>query len=564
MSKTIEQLAILAAQIEEATRQGENTALRVGGLFSDIVDYLATLHLNDITLGPLLTSLNNSGLLEPSDGQTLAFSIIDDKWKYSDAITQLKLSIRGIEQTVASNYRAFLQVKDELEAQVNATDQRVREYKTEYDQSQIEYTTWKSQTDTSISQYATAINKMTGDIISISGRVDTAYDQLDFVTNDLEAADKAIGKIFDLAGMNLSDEPSASWLYKNKDGIYGAAATFDADGNIKNLSKLSVTIDGISTEVRNVEGNVSSIKQAVDSIQLAVAADDRQIKTLSETINGSEGHPGILDRLGNAESGISGYAESASWIQQNRDSITATVGYFDSNGKLLSTAGLVTRGDYAGLFAQYYNATGVEERIGEMSISLEKKVDEDGVEHIISTSKIAADQVKFDTVDWTVTNKVTGDTIFHLDSGGNLAIAGKFSGEFDETVVFGKGTKKMYISPTVTGAQLIGKDNDYTTLSLGFNLIEGGYRPSLFMMSKNGYNNQDSLIRIQASPDFAEVLAEAAGSTGNYHTARLIASPRWGYSTIECNHWPRNPNMEGMTYGSVYVDENGFLKAKGL
>lgn len=286
MSKTIEQLAILAAQIEEATRQGENTALRVGGLFSDIVDYLATLHLNDITLGPLLTSLNNSGLLEPSDGQTLAFSIMDDKWKYSDAITQLKLSIRGIEQTVASNYRAFLQVKDELEAQVNATDKRVREYKTEYDQSQIEYATWKSQTDTSISQYATAINKMTGDIISISGRVDTAYDQLDFVTNDLEAADKAIGKIFDLAGMDLSDEPSASWLYKNKEGIYGAAATFDTQGNIKSQSKLGVTVNSIQSEVSNATGQVSLISQTVEQISARVTDLSGKYSDLKIDVNG--------------------------------------------------------------------------------------------------------------------------------------------------------------------------------------------------------------------------------------------------------------------------------------
>ena len=42
MSKSIEQLRALAAQIEEAYRQGENTQVRVGGLFMDIIDFMSS------------------------------------------------------------------------------------------------------------------------------------------------------------------------------------------------------------------------------------------------------------------------------------------------------------------------------------------------------------------------------------------------------------------------------------------------------------------------------------------------------------------------------------------
>lgn len=370
MSKTIEQLRAEAALIEDAVRQGENTQVRVGGLFQDIIDFIAQIPITETVLGPLLQALNNSELINPGDGQTLTFSLMKEGWTFSDALTQLQIRLGQISSTVTSNYEAFLQAKNLLQAEVAATDERVRNYKTEYDQSQLEYATWKSQTDTSISQYAVAIDRNTRNIASISGRVDTAFDQLDFVTNDLDAAEKNLGKIFDLVGMNLSDEPSASWLYKNKDGIYGAAATFDASGNIKDLSTLDLTIKGFNTRVTNAEGQISQINQTVDSIQLAVAGGQQQINTINKAINGDAQNPGIIDRLTGAEGKITSYADAVSYIQQNRDSITATVGYFDEDGKLISTSGLVTRGDFSALFAENYNAEGIAEEVSAIKVSV--------------------------------------------------------------------------------------------------------------------------------------------------------------------------------------------------
>ena len=76
MAKTIEQLADQANIIQTAVRQGENTAERVGGLFTDIVDYLSNYKASEVKLGPLLTSLNDPRLVNPGDGQTLSFSIL--------------------------------------------------------------------------------------------------------------------------------------------------------------------------------------------------------------------------------------------------------------------------------------------------------------------------------------------------------------------------------------------------------------------------------------------------------------------------------------------------------
>ena len=306
MSKTIQQLATQAAQIEEATRQGENTALRVGGLFTDIVEYLETLHLNDVSLGPLLTALNNSDLIDPSDGQTLTFSIMKDGWKFSDALTQLKLSQRGIEQTVTTNYEAFLRIKGELEADVDETDRKVREYRAEYDQDQIEYATWKSQTSTSISQFAAAFT-VDGRMVSMSEMVQTAYDISTQVTNDKSAADAAFAKLFDLAGMSLTDDKTASWIYQNREGIYAATATFDSNGNIKSGSKLAATINSIYASIETIGGEVGDMGLYVkkselgkDIVEAHLSANVLSFNFTDEWVVSSNGKTVMrLDRNGN-------------------------------------------------------------------------------------------------------------------------------------------------------------------------------------------------------------------------------------------------------------------------
>lgn len=308
MSKTIEQLRAQASQIEEATRQGENTQIRVGGLFQDIIDFIGQIPINETALGPLLTALNNSGLIEPSDGQSLVFSIMKDGWTFSDALTQLKISQQGIEQTVTSNYEAFLSVKDQLQREIAATDQRVRNYKTDYDNSQLEYSTWKVQTDTQIAQYAVAIDKNTGDIASISGRVDTAFDQLDFVTNNLEASDKALNNLLDLTGLNYTDPPgsySASWLYKNRQGIYGAAANFDEDGNILQSSVLAVTVDGINADIRNVDGKYTTIQADVNGLKSRVGSIEGTYSEILQEEGRIRASVNTLDgRVGSLEVGV--------------------------------------------------------------------------------------------------------------------------------------------------------------------------------------------------------------------------------------------------------------------
>ena len=111
----------------------------------------------------------------------------------------------------------------------------------------------------------------------------------------------------------------------------------------------------------------------------------------------------------------------------------------------------------------------VEGKTADMSIYVTR--DTNGV---ITNAHIGADNVGFTfSNQWTVKAKDSGGTertVMTLTPSGDLSIAGKFHGEFDDNIVFGDGTKKMYIRPNQSyGAELIGKDDDgNTVLSFGF------------------------------------------------------------------------------------------------
>lgn len=478
MSKTIEQLRAEASTIEEATRQGENTQLRVGGLFQDIIDFIAQIPISETILGPLLQALNNSGLINPGDGQTLTFSLMKDGWTFSDALTQFQLKLGQITSTVTSNYEAFIQTRDMLQREVEATDQRVRNYKTDYDNSQIEYATWKSQTDTSISQYAVAIDKVSGDIISISGRVDTAYDQLDFVTNNLEAADKAIGKIFDLAGMNLSDEPSASWLYKNKDGIYGAAATFDADGNIKDLSKLSVTIDGIETEVSNATGQISYIRQSVDEVSARVSTIDGKYSDLKMDVNS------ISATVNDPSKGIGALNVRANSVEARITTVegkTANMGIYVTEDELLQAQinadQIVFHSDEFNQWAKAY-------------------------------------KVSADNINWVFTNAVTWTAniggyyrnVMQLDNQGNLTLTGKISADTEILDNSGNGTSANYLLSILN---TLYNGFSATWLEVTYNGYALSYANGAVQAFCRATSNYD--VYLPTLGDFQSVLKKSAG-----------------------------------------------------
>lgn len=116
----------------------------------------------------------------------------------------------------------------------------------------------------------------------------------------------------------------------------------------------------------------------------------------------------------------------------------------------------------------------------------------------------------------------------------------------------------MYIEPTSTGAQLVAKEGSFTSIRLGYYTDNNQIVPSLFLHTPNG--SQPSDVRLMTGTDFAEVLAESAGSTGSYHIMQMISYPRENKAYIKSNKWTRGSS--NADWGETYVDDNWYLRVK--
>lgn len=578
MSKTIAQLNEVASLIKEATLKGENTADRVGGLFVDIVDYLGTIGSNEVVLSPLLKALNNSNLLNPSDGNILTFSMLKDGWTFSDAIAQLKITTKSIETTVASNYSAFSKALSILESDVAATDARVRSYKTDYDNSQLEYATWKSQTDTSISQYAVAIDKNTNQIVSISGRVDTAFDQIDFVTNNQEAADKALGKLFNLTGLDYEDPDeayTASWLYKNRQGIYGAAATFDEAGNILQASKLQVTVAGIESSVESVDGRVSSLKLTVDGLTSTVSSMDGRFTSITQTVdtirtevNGLNGEVSTIDqKVDSITLEVRDNTGKIGTLDVKADEISARV--TDLNGKYgdlkvdVNSISATVNDPTKGIGALNVRADAVEQKVTTLdgrTANMGVYVTKNSLEQDITTAQVHADVLNFKFRDiWEVYNS-NDERVMWLDSDGNLNVTGKLNGDISGSIGTGNSSDnlRIYLENTSTGGRLVGKQGGTTKMIFGFN---SAYPYLVLFHDLAQVQSDGSKIEVISENDFIRMyswgnstgLTITHDGTEKFHT--YIGS---GNVIRMGGNWPRSESA--VTTGEIFVDGSGNVK----
>lgn len=119
------------------------------------------------------------------------------------------------------------------------------------------------------------------------------------------------------------------------------------------------------------------------------------------------------------------YGASISYIEQNKGKITATVGYFDSNGTLTSTAGLVTTGDFSNLYATAVASDTSIQKTADMGVYVQKDGDS-----YITGAKIKADNIELEGL-------VTANKGFQIDKNGNMtANNGTFKGVIQLSTAF--------------------------------------------------------------------------------------------------------------------------------
>lgn len=128
MARSLAQLMEKALEVKEAVLVNENTALRVGGLFADIITYLEDFGTNELAA--------------------------------------IRLRQDAIEDIVTNNYDTYLAFRNSVQGDLDAIDADIR---SKYD----DYFTWRQQTDTYISQYAYAQDSQ-GHLVSMSQILQTA------------------------------------------------------------------------------------------------------------------------------------------------------------------------------------------------------------------------------------------------------------------------------------------------------------------------------------------------------------------------------------------------------
>lgn len=171
-----------------------------------------------------------------------------------------------------------------------------------------------------------------------------------------------------------------------------------------------------STQIIQTEKNITLLAQRVTDDETDIADLTVQAQQISATVEHQQ------DEIDSVTGTVNGHTTQIGQLQTTAQQISASVssltttvnGHTSKIGELvikdneISQRVSVVEGDY----------------VKNAQISLMVTKNEQGY---ISNALISADKIKFSTFDWTVTNPDTDKTVFHLDSDGNLTIAGTIS-----------------------------------------------------------------------------------------------------------------------------------------
>ena len=438
------------------------------------------------------------------------------------SIAQLEVRADQITSTVQQNYETLDGKIGQNTSKITQTASEIRsEVTAVYDDLDGRV----KENASSITQTATAIR---AEVKSVDDKVDNTIERV----GQLEVTDKSItARVSSVETVTSTHSTQISNLDSDLEGTQSDLNT--TKGNLvsvtERVGQLEVTDKSITARVSSVETTTSNLTGEVANVKEDISELEMDIKGLTTTV-GTKASISALNALSDKVDDVDEEQEAtATRLTQTKNELKGYVAQFNSDGSLKTDA--------------------------EISLAIKD----------VSEAKISADRILFRTFDWKVYND-DNDLIFNLDSDGNLSIAGKFHGEFDDTVTFGKGTKKMYIEPTQTGARLVGKDGNTEMLSLGFSYYEGDYVPRIYLKTPapQGYN-QDSVFWALTCEDVVQVVLESAGKTGAYKTLELVASARNGYSSLHSYYWPKKSDTSiynSLSNGTLYV-EDGFVKVKG-
>lgn len=235
-----------------------------------------------------------------------------------------------------------------------------------------------------------------GNAATADAAIKAAGDAADAAANAAASAQSTADAANSATGVN------ATAIVQTQDAISAIAGRFDEEGKL---------LEGAGW-VTSEHGNTLWASKDVEDILAATSeladAADKAMKGINSSISG------INDDISGLQESVDGKLDGSylSAITESSEKVSILAGYFDAEGKLISTAGLVTTADFAGLFALQTTADGL---VKQADISAFIKADENGV--IESRVKISADQIDF------IGKTVISGGKFTVDVNGNVSMS---------------------------------------------------------------------------------------------------------------------------------------------
>lgn len=201
-------------------------------------------------------------------------------------------------------------------------------------------------------------------------------------------------------------EYSTQILQTEKNITLLAQRVTDDETDIADLTvqaqQISATVEHQQDEIDEIDGTVSSHTTQIGKLQVTAQEISASVSSLTTTVNG---HTSQISTL---RTDLNGISATVSADHTTLGQHTTKIGQLEVTTGGINQRVTVIEGDY----------------VKNAQISLMVTKNDDGY---ISNALISADNIKFSTFDWTVTNPDTDKTVFHLDSDGNLTIAGTIS-----------------------------------------------------------------------------------------------------------------------------------------
>ena len=320
-----------------------------------------------------------------------------------------------------------------------------------------------------------------------------------------------------------------------------------------NVSSLTTTVNGHTTQIgelvittSGITQRVSSISDEVDAIDGTVTTHTSQISTLTTDLNGisatvTADHTTLgthTTQIGALEVTTSGITQRVSSISDEVDAIDGTVTTHTSQISTLTTdlngisatvtADHTTLGTHTTqIGALQVESTSISGRVTaiegdyvkEAEISLMVKKDSSGY---ISNASIKADRIDFTFTQ--STNFVSnGTTVMNINSSGDLWILGEYKGgSITGQITVGTGTNKMYIQPNSSnGADLVGYSESTEVLKLGFVAGEGTWTSITPSLEMKYYAMSSLNFTATLKPYYLNIKNNTSGLEANIQADRI-------------------------------------------